>query len=397
MTPTFHLLDEEEQELYACLALQHKIGYAGFTRLMEVYRSPKVVYETDSEELKTVHPRLTSETAESIRRGPDRRAWNKILERCIKLNARVFAPGSSGYPDPLLELNAPPPLLFMRGEWKNQDIRAASIVGTRNPTDYGRRAAYTLAQALAQADVTVVSGMAIGIDAEAHSGALENGGRTLAVIGCGLDVPYPPENQLLKELIVQGGAILSEFPPGAQPKRDHFPRRNRILSALAPVTVVVEAGSRSGALLTAAHTRSQGKALFAMPGSIFSPVSLGTHALLKRDACLATSVEDVLPAINGCRSTRLRREPAAMRIAPARTVENLPGENEPILELWRGEDICALDRLVERSCEKNLWPSANALAALMESLLQLEMRGFVQRLPGPAFRRKISRRLALSC
>ena len=386
MNPVFPHLDEEEKFLYGCLAIQHRLGYAGFTQLLEVLRSPRAVYETSPEELKVIYPRLLPESAESIRRGPNRASWEKILDRCRKINARIVAPGLLEYPEPLLSLNAPPPLLFMQGSWTKLDARAVAIVGTRHPTDYGRKAAFTLAQDLARTNVTIVSGLAVGIDAEAHSGALDTG-RTLAVIGCGLDIPYPPENQLLRERIVEGGAVFSEFPPGAQPKRDHFPRRNRILSALAKTTVVIEAGRRSGALLTAGHARSQGKPIFAMPGSVFSPMSSGTHALLKRDALLATSVEDVLSVVDGgCRGV-WRHAPTT---APTKT-PTIPAPNEPVLDLWRNDDTCGLDRLAERARETNLWPAGKALAALMESLLLLEIRGLVQRLPGPVFRKTVPR------
>ena len=309
MLKVFPQLDGEEQILYACLATQHRLGYAGFTRLMEVYQSPRKVYATPVEDLKFAYPRLTSESAESIAQGPNRSAWGKILEQCHQLNARTIAPGCAEYPEPLCSLNASPPLLFLQGSWFESDKQAVAIVGTRSPTDYGRKAAFDLARDLAHANVTVVSGFAVGIDAEAHAGALDGGGRTLAVIGCGLDIPYPQENEALRERVIAGGGILSEFPPGAHPRRDHFPRRNRILSALARSTVVVEAGERSGALLTAAHAHSQGKSLLAVPGSIFSRVSVGTHALLRRGALVAASATDILNAASGVK--------AALRVKPS--------------------------------------------------------------------------------
>ncbi len=401
MASIFPRLNEEEQSLYACLAMQHRIGYAGFARLLEVCGSPQAVYDTPAERLKEIHPRLTPESADSIVRGPDRAAWDKILERCHQIGARVTAPDGPGYPETLLFLSAPPPLLFVQGGWISQDASAVAIVGTRNPTAYGRKTASTLARDLAQAGVTVVSGLAVGIDAESHAGALDAGGRTLAIIGCGLDIPYPPENQALRERIAQNGAVLSEFPPGAHPKRDHFPRRNRILSALAVSTVVVEAGQRSGALLTAAHARAQGKNLFAVPGSIFSPVSVGTHALLKRGSFLADSATDLLTAD---RKDDPRRGDSPFdfaqgpRIAPTRVIPKsipIPVENEPLLDLWRGEEACGLDRLAERAGEMNLWPPGKILSALMQSLLQLEIRGLVQRLPGPKFRRTVPRNFAI--
>jgi len=393
MNPIFPALNPEEQTLYACLALQHKVGYAGFTRLMEVLRSPAAVYAASAEQLKTIHPRMTDETVESIQKGPNRTSWEKIAEQCDKLRVKIDAPGSHDYPAPLLQLNAPPPLLFIQGSWQPQDAIAVAIVGTRQPTDYGRKAAFTLANDLSRARVTVVSGFAVGIDAEAHAGTLDANGRTLAVIGCGADIPYPLENQHLRERIVQNGAIISEFPPGASPRRDHFPRRNRILSGLAKAIVVVEAGKRSGALLTAAHARTQGKTLFAMPGSVFSSASSGTHTLLKRDAKLAVSAEDILPALEDkpapAQPERITSSSTTLSTTP--TVGLSIAGNEPVLELWRDEKICGLDRLIARSLELNLWPAGNTLANLMQSLLRLQLRGLLQRLPGPTLRKNISR------
>jgi DNA processing protein len=298
-------------------------------------------------------------------------------------------PGGEGYPKPLLSQNAPPPLLFARGEWRPSDARAVALVGTRTPTPFGREAAFSLARGLAENGVTVVSGLALGIDAAAHAGALEGGGRTVAVMGCGPDVDYPQANRSLRERIPRQGVLLSEFPPGEQPLRSHFPRRNRVLSALSRATVVIEAGARSGALITAAYARAQGKALFAVPGSMFSRVSVGTHALLRDGARLCSGIDDLA----GCLDLEESR-PVAPNSPKALAKKVTDAGEDPVLSLWRDEETCGLDLLSERARTSGHWPPERALAALLPSLLRLEIRGRVQRLPGPLFRKVPSGALA---
>jgi DNA processing protein len=296
--------------------------------------------------------------------------------------------------------DAPPPILFLRGAWRPEDARAVALVGTRAPTDDGRRAAFLLGSDLGAAGFTVVSGLAVGVDAEAHAGALDAGGRTLAVIGCGLDIDYPPANRELRARIESEdrGAVISEHPPGTLPKQMYFPRRNRLISALSRAIVVVEAGEKSGALITADQARRQNKVLFAAPGSPFNPQARGNHALLRAGAALAASAEDIVAVLEGAPDQRARRArpvqpalpkskvaaPAKKTARAARAPEVLPAD--PVLRLWSGDEACGLDALAARAVAGNLWPAERAGAALLESLLVLEMKGQVERLPGSAFR-----------
>lgn len=409
-----------ETWVYGCLASQHGLGAKGFYSLLECYGSPQAVYGGNPEELRKVYPRLTGESADSIAKGPVRSDWERLCEACGQAGFRVTAPGWSGYPAPLLDLESPPPLLYIQGEWDPADLRAAAVVGTRTPTAYGREAAFVLARDLAGAGVAVVSGFAVGIDAAAHAGALEGGGRTLAVIGCGLDIPYPRGNLELRARIAGRGAVLSEHPPGTPPLQMHFPRRNRLISALARATVVVEAGSKSGALLTALHALHQGRPLFSVPGPIFSRVSSGTNTLLRKGALLASSAADVLAVLEagapGKSAGKWRSQRGAasastgllltaggaaprnggngnlVRAGESPRTRSSGEPSDPVLRLWDGDDeACPLDRLAQRARERKLWPLEEVSASLLSTLLNLELRGLVERLPGPAFRRVSSR------
>src|SRR5437016_13292528 len=198
------------------------------------------------------------------------------------------------YPALLRNITDPPPVLYVDGELEPVDIQAVAIVGSRHATLYGIRIARTLAEQLSRLGFTIVSGMARGIDRVAHEGALAAGGRTLAVLGCGLDVAYPPDHTQLRAQVAKAGALLTEFPLGSPPLAAHFPRRNRILSGLSLGVVVVEAAEGSGSLITAKLAAEQGREVFAVPGPIDAPTSRGTHGLLKQGAKLTETVDDIL-------------------------------------------------------------------------------------------------------
>jgi len=198
------------------------------------------------------------------------------------------------YPALLRNITDPPPVLYVDGELEPVDVQAVAIVGSRHATLYGIRTARTLAEELSRLGFTIVSGMARGIDRAAHEGALAAGGRTLAVLGCGLDVDYPPDHTQLRALVAVAGALLTEFPLGSPPLAAHFPRRNRILSGLSLGVVVVEAAENSGSLITAKLAADQGREVFAVPGPIDAPTSRGTHGLLKQGAKLTETVDDIL-------------------------------------------------------------------------------------------------------
>jgi DNA processing protein len=242
--------------------------------------------------------------------GLDQRSLQRMLEARTQLDldrelAKVEDSGcrlvtweDEGYPERLLEIDAPPPVLYLKGELRLQDRWAAAVVGTRRPTAYGNAVARDLATMLAGSGVTVVSGLARGIDATAHQAVLEAGGRTLAVLGSGLDKTYPPEHRRLAGQIAESGALLSDYPLGTAPEAGNFPPRNRLISGLALVVVIVEAGEGSGALITADFAADQGREVFAVPGSVYSRASQGTNRLIRSGARPLVAFEEVLEALN---------------------------------------------------------------------------------------------------
>lgn len=242
--------------------------------------------------------------------GLDRRSLENLLAQRSRLDlaAEVAKLERSGvtaltwddpaYPRRLREISNPPPLLYLRGTLKEADEWAVAIVGTRRASVYGREVARDFGSAIAASGATVVSGLARGIDAVAHEAALKAGGRTIAVLGSGVDTVYPPEHRRLAQAIAESGVLISELPLGGTPESGNFPARNRIISGLSSATVVIEAGETSGALLTAQFAVEQGREVFAVPGSIYSRASEGANRLIREGARPALSATDVLEALN---------------------------------------------------------------------------------------------------
>ncbi len=220
------------------------------------------------------------------------------MERVAQAGAHLLTIADPQYPALLAQIPASPPLLYVRGALSNTDEWAVAVVGTRAPTSYGREATRRIVTDLAASGTTVVSGLAVGIDTVAHTAALESDGRTLAVLGCGVDVRYPERNQRLAAQIIERGALISEYPLGTQPAAINFPPRNRIISGLTLGTLVMEAGEKSGALITVDFALEQGRDVFAVPGSIFSARSGGTNRLIRNGAGLVTCGQDILENLN---------------------------------------------------------------------------------------------------
>jgi DNA processing protein len=225
-------------------------------------------------------------------------ALQRTWERIEALGITVLTWDDPAYPRRLKDIDQSPPVLYARGKLVDDDEWAVAIVGTRRFTSYGRQVATALATAMAHNGVTVVSGLARGIDAVAHLAALDAGGRTIAVLGSGVDRIYPPEHRNLAERIVENGAVLSDYSPGTAPEGINFPPRNRIISGLSQAVVVVEAGKRSGALITAAYAAEQGREVFAVPNGIYAPQSKGTNTLLGEGAQILLKPEDLLETLN---------------------------------------------------------------------------------------------------
>ncbi len=214
------------------------------------------------------------------------------LEKALKLNAKIVEYNSEDYPTSVKHIKNSPPVLYIKGEL-GSPIKTIAIVGSRKATTYGLKVAYEVGFQLGQRKVTVVSGMAYGIDSSAHRGAIDAKGRTYAVLGCGVDITYPKQNKKLKEEIENSGALISEFPFSTDPLNINFPARNRIISAISDGVIVVEASEKSGALLTADYALDQGKDVYAVPGSIYSELSRGTNQLIKSGAIPYLNINDI--------------------------------------------------------------------------------------------------------
>lgn len=277
----------------------------------------------------------------------------------------------AAYPSPLRVIADPPSLLYVRGDVVSSDARAVAIVGARRASAYGTNVARVLGTELARAGITVVSGLARGVDAAAHQGAIEAGGRTIAVLGCGVDVVYPPEHGRLLAQVVAHGAALSEHPPGTPPLRHHFPRRNRIISGLSLGVIVVEGREDSGALITASAAAEQGREVFAVPGLIFDARSRAPHRLLQEGAKLVARVEDVLEEL------RLPVLPLTLAAPEAR----LEGLEERVYAQVNLEPA-HIDQLAQRA--------GLPVGQVARSLLTLELRGLIEALPGQRYTRRMS-------
>lgn len=274
------------------LALCEGIGPRRCQSLIDRFGSVSDVFKADRRALQEV-PGIGPTQASRIEQA-GRRSVEVILAQCEQQGIWLWFRDSPNYPHLLSAIPDPPLALFGRGEWQNGDHYSVAIVGTRRPSLYGRRQAARLAAALVEAGLVVVSGLARGIDAAAHEGALEAQGRTIAVLGSGLQQIYPREHTALAERIAEAGVLLTECPPQRQAVAGAFPQRNRVISGLSSGVVVVEAAQRSGALITAKHALEQGREVFAVPGPIDSPLSRGCHQLLRDGAKLVESADDVL-------------------------------------------------------------------------------------------------------
>lgn len=242
---------------------------------------------------------------------------DRYVEQVQASGAQVLTWNDPSYPPLLRQIPAAPPLIFVRGGFEPVDQWAVAVVGTRRLSAYGRLVAHDLVAGLARNRITVVSGLARGIDAVAHRTTLESGGRTIAVMGCGIDKVYPPEHRDLAHDIAAAGAIVTDFPLGTEPSSANFPARNRLISGLSLGVLVVEAGEKSGALITARFALEQDREVFAVPGNVNSPVSVGTNRLIQQGAKLVTRIEDVLEELN----LRMAAEQAVAQVALPDTAE----------------------------------------------------------------------------
>ncbi len=339
-------------------------------RLVERLGSPRKAWLASGKEL-IGQGGLKPETAVQLVKQRDALELENELARLEENQISYLLYHEQAYPELLRHIFDPPPGLFVRGRLLPEDNLAVSIVGSRRPTPYGLAVSEKLAKELAQAGITVVSGMARGIDTAAHKGALQAGGRTIAVLGCGIDVIYPRENQRLYAQIISAGAVISEFPCGSPPEAWHFPVRNRLISGLARALVVVEAGEKSGALITADLALEQGREVMTVPGNITSNLSRGPNNLIKQGARLVEGGRDVLEEIG---LGTLFKPQASPTTSLALTMEE-----ERIYQLLSYE-LVSLDVLIERT--------GLAASQVLSALMFLEIKGLVNQFPGKFYTRR---------
>lgn len=332
--------------------------------LVRAFRSPDAVFEARDQDLQCAGVRR--EVRAALRRFDRWREVDAQLARIDRAGARLVTWDDASYPDLLRQIHDPPLFLYVLGELTAQDACAVAIVGSRDASPYGRQMTAAICERLASRGITIVSGLARGIDAAAHEAALRGGGRTIAVLGSGIDVIYPSEHHRLHMRIAQTGAVVSEYAMGTQPDAENFPARNRIISGLSLGTVVVEATERSGSLITAGFATEQGREVFAVPGPVGARTR-GTHQLLRQGAALAEHADDVMREI----APHLRAAPEV----PAAALSDL--ETAIVAQLD------ALPRSVDELIGRTGLPAGTVL----ETLLVLELRGVVRQLPGQCFAR----------
>lgn len=343
-------------------------------RLIERFGSPEAALTATGAELAAVEG-VTERLARAIRSQPLPPSAAAEVAAARRSGCRLLTLAAPDYPRLLREIPDPPPILYVRGELL-ADEAVVAVVGARVPTDYGLETSRRISRGLAQLGITVASGLALGIDGAAHEGALSGGGRTIAVLGSGLDNLYPPQHRSLAGRIAAAGAVVSEFPLAAGPDAHHFPARNRIISGISLGTVVVEATKDSGALITARLAAEQNREVFAVPGSIHSFKSMGTHTLIRQGATLVETAQDIAAELKPRLAPPL---PARERSAPAaETAAGAPlSPDEQRVMQCLGPYPVHIDAL--QRC------TGLAPGALATALLQLELKGCAVQLPGKQF------------
>jgi len=365
----------DAREARIALNMIEGVGPVRLRRLLEHFGDPASVLNAGADRLLRV-PGVGRDTAEAIARWEERVDLEAELRRIREYECRVLIPEDEEYPPLLREIYDPPIVLYVKGRLLPQDRNAVAMVGSRRTTHYGLEAARRLAYQLAYVGVTVVSGGARGIDTAAHQGALAAKGRTVVVLGAGVNVVFPPENARLFERVAANGAVLTQFPFNRQADRQTFPIRNRIVAGMSLGVVVVEAGLHSGALITAGMAVDQGRQVFAVPGRIDSPQSRGCHDLIKKGAKLCESAEDILSEFEYLFPAKPETPPD---LSPGGMPAFALSEEEQAVYDVLGAEETPIDAVIRRS---GLPPSAVAAA-----LLRLEMKRLVRQHPGKLFTR----------
>ncbi len=368
----------DDQYWWLALERAPHVGPITISKLIAAFGNPRSVVEADSETIKS-RAAVSSRIAEAVGAyKPDADAIYRDMEKLRDLNARVITRWSEEYPQNLSTIYDPPAILFVRGSFKVEDKDAIAVVGSRESSNYGENVTKIITRDLVRAGLCIVSGLARGIDTVCHTTALNEGGRTIGVLGCGLDKNYPSENKALIERMSEEGAVITEFRPGSEPLRTNFHRRNRIVSGLSRAVLVVQASLRSGSLITVNHALDQGREVFAVPGNVLHERSRGTHHLLKQGAALVEKAQDILDSIfpGGAEKAEQIRTGSRPDMPMIETSELARKVLDCVdLDPVSVDSLCQLSGLEVRK----------VLAALME----LELLGLVKQSPGKVFSKSI--------
>ena len=377
-------MDQEQKKYYLALTAINGLGRIGIQSLLNTFVSPQQIF---SAAFKTIYsvPGIGKTIAGRICSWDN---WKKIEEELAyyhRENISLLTPDDAFYPFPLTQIYDPPVLLFVKGNLLPRE-KCLAVVGSRVASTYGMFVTERLCRELAWHGITIVSGMARGIDTAAHRGALAGKGRTIAVLGNGMNVIYPPENSSLSEEIVNCGALVTEYRRGISPDRKHFPCRNRIISGLSMGVVVVEAGERSGSLITARLALEQGREVFAVPGMVDSPGSRGTHKLLKDGARLVETVHDILDEILPQLEDKPVAQPVPRHHGTAEEKQKISSPKENRGDLTGEEaSLLALLRSSPREIDELIALSGISCKDVQPVLMMLEMKGHIQKMPGTKY------------
>jgi DNA processing protein len=356
-----------QKEAFIALNMVPNLGPVRLRRLLDIFGSPSGVLSAKRNELRGVNG-MNQALIDSLASWESVVDLQQELDRIREFGATPLTIDDADYPALLREIHDPPTVLYVWGKLEPRDHHAVGVVGSRHPSHYGLECAKKISYQIAYAGLTVVSGLARGIDTASHQGALAAKGRTIAVLGTGLQHFYPPENRALAEKIAASGAVVSEFPMDTTPDRQTFPMRNRIISGWGFGLLVVEAGTNSGALISASQAADQGRNLYAIPGPIDRPTSHGTNRLIQQGAKLVMSVDDILEDVQSL-------FPMAPELVPSKPL-NLEGDLLTVYEAIASRET-SIDEIIQRS---GIGASSATVA-----LLQLEMRHLVKQMPGKYF------------
>ena len=372
-------MDKQSNITLAWLALNSVkgLGPVRVNDLVKHYGSPLALFEKEGHSILKQWVAFHSSATEVEAPGVLLEKAQRQLEQATGLGIVVLTPSDERYPALLREIDAPPPVLFVKGHLDCFALHCVGVVGTRRPSPYGKNAAALIVKQLTDKQIAIVSGLALGIDTISHATCLENGGTTIAVLGCGLDRVYPSANTKLAAAILERGAIVSEFDLGTPPEPYNFPRRNRIISGLSAGICVVEAPMKSGSLITANYALSQGREVFAVPGPIFSNQSDGTFHLLKSGAVPVKSGDDIIENIQTLKLSAISRSADYQdQVRHTMPIDLLTQAERELYEC-----ITTVPQRLDTLAEK----ARKAIAELFDVLLNLELKGLIRQVSGQLF------------